>query len=205
MADLRYRGLPFMAPLVPLVLSGAKTVTRRMRKPAEVGDLLWIREAWRTWDALDGFTPKKALALHPDPLPVVWYEADKSQSRPDRGWPWSMPGRYRHARFLPSDLARPWRGRMVSVEWVPAPPEGIDDDEAIREGARLCVGDEGPPCDNSGVNDHDDYFEPAEERWTLDGLTFGGTPRAAFLAGWERLHPTPITHCWRAEWEPWEP
>lgn len=182
------RGLSFMAPLVPLVLSGAKTVTRRTgRKPAEVGDLLWIREAWRLLAGHDAYSGGDLLQLMAQDYgqpstPTVRYEVDGVWSRPHGAA--RQAGRYRHARFLPLALARPWRGRVVSVEQVPSPPYGIDDGEAKAEGARLA---RGPVLAGA---------------WSLDERAWYYSPTEAFMAAWERLHPDAPSHCWRVEWVP---
>lgn len=56
--------LPFMGALVPRVLSGAKTVTRRTgRVIVRPGDLVYITEAWRLPVALDDLSGNEALAL----------------------------------------------------------------------------------------------------------------------------------------------
>jgi len=176
-----------MPALVRRIVAGQKVVTRRIKKPSvKVGDRIWLREPWKTEACLDGYSGSEIVESYHEivedlsgahPGPPVLYLADESR----RDW-WGEPGRYRQARFLPRALARPWRGEVVSVEWVPAPPEGIDDDEAIREGT--CA-----------VTDAPLPWMP----WTLDGQRWAATPRAAFLAGWNALHDDAVT-CWRIEW-----
>jgi len=182
-------GIAFMPALVRRIVAGQKVVTRRLKRPsAVVGDRIWLREPWRLHAAHDGYSGVEMLDLMAQDYgqpstPVVRYLSDSTWSRlPADPETWEE-GRYRQGRFLPAALARPWRGRVVAVEWVPAPPEGIDDDEAIREGARAVTAAPLP-------------WMP----WTLDGARWAATPRAAFLAAWGALHPEPVTHCWRVQW-----
>lgn len=82
------------------------------------GDLLWVREAWRTGKAWDGDKPRDIPAGS-----SVSYEADGEGQR--------MSGRYRHARFMPR-----WASRLalrltdVRVERI----KKISDADALAEG-----------------------------------------------------------------------
>ena len=183
------RGLAFMGPLVPRVLDGSKTVTRRTseRAPAKVGDVLWIREAWRLAHIYDGRSGLEAIATTPG-IPGVRYEADGG----DLLW-W---GRLRSPRYLPRDLARPWRGEAVDVRREALGL--LDDEDAIREGAREWApdGPDGTPSELARAL--------GRSVWSLDGVTWGASPAGAFLSGWERLHKRwePDRMVWRVEWRP---
>lgn len=188
---IREHGVPFMGPLVGRVVSGAKTVTRRTTKPAaKVGDLIWIREAWRTLGAWDTMPPRMCwlYVSGGEARTPVRYEADGLEV----GGPFHHPydssprlGRLRPGMFLPKLLARPWRGRVVDVRQVRL--GDLDDKEAIREG---CV---------SYSHDPEACRPPS---WSLNGQDFADSPRAAFIMGWTRLHGSwaPDLVLWRMEW-----
>jgi hypothetical protein len=187
-----------MPALVPRVLDGSKTVTRRLpsakhpeRPPAKVGDEVWIREAWRTIAIFDREPPLLAarewerwMPLRHVPLGFpVWYQSDGLHA----GF-WTDPahvGKYRHARFLPRALARPWRGEVVSVRRERLGL--IDDDEAVLEGAAKVM-----PLP----------WQPRRAPWTLDRRAWAWTPSDAFVAGWGLLHGSwdPEALVWRIEW-----
>lgn len=140
------RPIIFSAPMVRALLEGRKTQTRRLpqRQPAgnpfiegnaiideytngtfdawptsyAPGDLLWVKEAWRTWVRYDDNPPREI----PENVDVQ-YIADEPVS------PWGS--RYRHARFMMR-----WTSRLtlavtdVRVQRL----QEISDDDARAEG-----------------------------------------------------------------------
>lgn len=153
----------FSGPMVLRLLARAKWQTRR---------LVWFRVADRP-PALPGDRvlvreawrgPREFDDRRPSELPAgtpIRYEADgEERGEWSRLGPWD--GRYRHARFMPRALARiALAVSEVRYEQLDA----ITDADAIREGAYQSAGG-----------------------WTLDGRTWGSTPRDAFKAGWTRIH-----------------
>ena len=77
-------------------LCANKTETRRIGEPKyEVGQLLWVREPWRTTSDFDHLPPRD-IPHHA----LINYESTPSALT---GGTW---GRYRHARFMPRRLSR---------------------------------------------------------------------------------------------------
>ena len=62
----------------------------------QVGDHLWVREAWRTEARFDHFPPREVPASA-----LISYEADYDREPND-----GCRGRYRHARFMPRKFSR---------------------------------------------------------------------------------------------------
>lgn len=94
------RPILFSSPMVRALLAGTKTQTRRLAtsKPTQrmdIGDRLWVREAWRTESGFDSLNPSK---ISPDPLAIEWL-ADELQM---------YSGRYRHSHFMPR-----WASRLT--------------------------------------------------------------------------------------------
>lgn len=117
--------------------------------PAMPGDLLYVREAWRTVDALDGSNATEMAAMCKEaewhrPWAPIQYEADKARDNWDTVLG-HTPGRYRTARFMPKWASRIWprvtdvrAGRVqditddgVDAEWfggdIPHNVDGFDD------------------------------------------------------------------------------
>lgn len=108
-----------------------------------VGDRLWLRETWRTVDALDGVAPRNL----PDDAPI-WYDADDVDHVNREGCNgYVYAGRFatesmtatigkgRPAIFMQHRFARGIRLDVVSVR--PERLRDITDDDAMREG---CAG-----------------------------------------------------------------
>jgi len=127
MAD---RPIPFSEPMIRALLAGRKSQTRRLlRKPSladamgipttkyEVGDRLWVREAWRTYSRFDMCAPRDL----PEGL-YVWHEADDG---------YKPKSRFRQGMHMPR-----WASRLtltvsdVRVQRV----QDISDADAIAEG-----------------------------------------------------------------------
>jgi len=101
-----------------------------MESPAcpygESGDLLWVREPWRTAESLDHLPPRELAGAGA----TAFYENDR-----ERHHPRIALGRYRHARFMPRVFSRlTLHLTDVRVERV----QGISEDDAIDEGVEAC-------------------------------------------------------------------
>lgn len=75
----------------------------RVRPKIAVGDVLWVKEAFRAQKHLDDFKPADLSDFSP-----IQYEAGPNVA----GLEW---GRYRNARFMPEKIARLWL-RVVGVK-----------------------------------------------------------------------------------------
>ena len=94
--------------------------------PYSVGDLLWVREAWRTWRDFDHLPPSR-LPTWPMAVPI-FFEVDRDNC--DRH------GRYRHARFMPRWASRiTLRVTAVKVERL----QDISEADARAEGVRIAA------------------------------------------------------------------
>lgn len=130
----------FSAPMIRALLDGRKTQTRRVLKPQPPtglmpecfaiageaqpigarwsrGDRLWVREAWRSLNGLDGLSGAQIEAQcreagYKRPWGPVHYEADGARDNwiADPHTFGTAPGRYRHARFMPR-----WASRLTLI------------------------------------------------------------------------------------------
>ena len=101
--------------------------------PNEGGTLLYVREAWRADRKYDHLPPSKIKGGG------IWYEADDDFARSRK-----LPGRYRHARFMPRRFSRTWlriidvrAERVQAISDADIAAEGVTADavRALWEGA----------------------------------------------------------------------
>lgn len=152
------------------LLDGRKTQTRRLEtsplRRCEVGDRLWVREAWSTGLAYEDLASAEMGGEEP-----ILFEADGTTERWTRGT--SEPGRRRASMHMPR-----WASRLtLTVEAVRVEPlQTIGRDDAIAEGL----------IHKSGV------IEP--DWWMLPEPQHQGSflsPVAAYRWLWSSLHTTP--------------
>ncbi len=156
----------------------------------EIGDRLWVREAWRVPAGLDHLSgkeidDKRIAAGYTDPICPIEYVADGWRHEPE--W-WVLfddnneafkPGRYRHARFMPR-----WAARTVleitdtRIERL----QSISTPDAIAEGVTTLPA--------QWINDH---FTDHRERMAAASagersIPNPPSPRRLFEALWEQLN-----------------
>jgi hypothetical protein len=143
--------------------------------PWKVGDILWVREGWRTLQKWDCLKPSHLA----DDIDHVKYEGG-----PDRNplWAW---GRYRSAGFMPRWASRiSLRVTAVRVERL----QDISEADALAEGIRSWVYDD---CDGDpridGALMKARGFHAAPETLTGPDGGFGSAVRA-FSDLWGCLH-----------------
>lgn len=135
----------------------------KLHAPYQVGDRLYVKEAWRTRKELDGCAPSVLAQSVP-----IHYEADGAHLvRSDYHF-----GRYRHARFMPRTFSR------ITLEVTGVRCErlqGISEEDAVAEGIRR-------PEDISAQEA--DVYEGAEK------ILFNALnqPGDAFRRLWESIH-----------------
>lgn len=160
--------------------------------PVSVGDLLWVREAWRTDAALNGFKPSLLNSNSP-----VQYEADGKRSSNWRNdlLAGDVPGRLRPSMFMPR-----WASRLtLEVTDVRlCRLQTMTGDEAMAEGVveswEIVDIKQGP---NGPIEIH-------EDRYRVDGFEDNEPgnedPVDAFAALWDSLNE-PRGFGWEAD--PW--
>lgn len=115
--------------------SGTEWMYERLRCRYQVTDRLWVKEAWRTYKALDE-CPSGRIGIGAG----VQYEAGGTNVH---GWKELLGmGRYRHARFMPKWIARLWLHLLgVKVERL----HDISEHDAQQEGVGLFIPDHATP------------------------------------------------------------
>lgn len=100
------------------------------RKPRyHKGDILYVKEAWRTFEIYDNLKPSELLGRIP--TPSISYMTRPAS--PSIHW-----GRYRHARFMCKWMSRLWL--RVTEEPRPERVLRISEAEAVREGVERFTG-----------------------------------------------------------------
>jgi hypothetical protein len=158
-----------------------------------VGDRLYVREACRYEEGLDSLSPAQIAeacldAGYTTPWAPIRYEADGTTRNWKRvGTPTSisggpMPGRYRHARFMPrwasrglDEITDVRLQRLLSISHEDAPTEGLmqlskDEGRTFKFGIP----------DRDGLPGHDDYGWDWYE-WHTD-------PVQAYRLLWEKIN-----------------
>lgn len=135
------RPIGFSTPMVRALLEGRKTQTRRIHlqrgQGFEVGDRLYVREAWRAPQDLDHRSPSELLkdaleAGYSEPWCPRIFEADGTVLQWGDDWPCQEVGRLRQAMHLPRALSR----ITLFVEAVRLEQlQDISEDDAAAEGA----------------------------------------------------------------------
>jgi len=172
----------FSAPMVRALLDGRKTQTRRLKFTGKIGDVIWVRETWRTGSSLDALSPTgisgRAIdAGYRSPWAPIKYEADGATVDADLlsgfGGAW---GKTRVSIHMPR-----WASRIeLRVTAVRSEPlQNISEKDAIAEGINTYVfrPDDGfPLCDG--------YTHKAN-----DGeCALHSTAAKAFAELWQSIH-----------------
>lgn len=166
------------------------------------GDLLYVKEAWRTRSKLDPHTPKEierrcleaGFGVGPAPACPIRYEAD-GLSRPwgerdlDDFGDW---GRYRHTRFMPR-----WASRLtlritdVRVERL----QDINDEDALAEGIQYTDFGARTPSGAASLDGGRTYhpFKPKQQNGYHTGNATHpdqchATARGAFAGLWSSIN-----------------
>jgi hypothetical protein len=160
----------FSPEMVRAEREGRKDITRRLShgKPCrlEVGDVLWVREAWCVSDKYDNLKPSQLLPHEVlDGYDARIHYLDGTGPKPD----WA--GKYRHARFMPRWVSRTLV-RVVNVRKEQL--QDITDDDARLEGMTWDAEEYGEynayftsPVGNYAIL-WDELHKPPGDRWEDD-------------------------------------
>jgi hypothetical protein len=194
-------GLLVSPALVPPVLDGRKTVTRRMSAAKWMrrrkGDLLFLRENWSLtgWDGmtvrlvyLPGAPESWTAFVRCPPDAGDWFDRESARTK---AW-WAKHGR-ESAPLRPSLLLPRWASRCVlrltenpRLERV----QEITEEDAKREGMVLPTGLPACPCEDPDVEDPGQHLPHC--LWRQEHVNPDEAPYvAAFVATWESLHVKP--------------
>ncbi len=174
------RPLLMRGPLVRATLDGRKDVTRRLDLrwlKAKPGDLIWVKETWRSCLGLDNLTPtaigEKAVdAGYRLPWAPIEYVADGYRDnwlRHFDGDGEPKPGKTRVSIHLPKWASRLWL-EVVSVREENV--QDITEEDAKREGVEKC-----------------------DTGWLACGVDYG-TAREAFRYLWQSIHGETSDGAW---------
>lgn len=179
------------SPMVLAILAGRKTVTRRsdMRwARSKPGDVIWVKESWRTAKDLDGLSPvaigvKAVDAGYRLPWAPIEYVADGKRNGNWSAWDVKEAGRTRvsiHMCRWMSRIAMP----IVSVRVENL--QDITDEDAAAEGLR-CLSKDGGRTWKWGIPDRDGWPGACDIGW--EWTDWNVSPRAAYARLWELINP----------------
>ncbi|WP_432675078.1 hypothetical protein [Delftia sp. 11MD] len=145
----------------------------------EIGDRLWVREAFRFPASLDHLSPSvcgdKALdAGYRTPWAPTQFEADGSRTGEWRGFD-TLPEKTRPGKLRPGIHMPRWASR-ISLEITALRAQrlqDISDADARAEGIECMAGD--PECG------YRNYLDQASQDWSL-------SPRESFRSLWESIN-----------------
>ena len=167
----------FSKPMVLALLAGRKTQTRRLRFAGKPGDLIWVRESWRTYVSLDGEKPSRVWTPDGTRGAAIFYEAGGDQfiSKPPHALEWSQSDESEHpgaGKLRPSMFLPAWGSRLtLKVTEV----RRVTLHEISEADARA----EGCPISAAGVPY--DPPEPQIDSWQ-------GYARASYALLWSQLN-----------------
>jgi len=166
------KGIIFCTELIPKILDGTKTVTRRCHKKLmyQPGDVLYLRECHAVCNRLTPYViDYEGIKYRADGL-LMHQSAD--ELFPWEGGPPDWVSTWKSARFMPKWAARPNRFEVFSARMEPL--WGINNDDAIREGFQ------GVPC----------FHMAMDVMGCTDCLNTGWIepPLADFIQIWDRLN-----------------
>ena len=155
------------------------------------GDRLWVREVWRVPISLEDLSGKQVAekcldAGYRKPWCPIQYEADGARTS-EKDWrefgphpSTQVPGRYRHARFMPR-----WASRLtlevpgVRVERL----QDITSDQILAEGVQIPTTPEGSALIDISTKHGPAFFLPA-----LNGNSTDDLLRAHWAALWVAIN-----------------